>query len=55
LPSVQPEHSMGIKLLVTGVDEITSAGLKAKLSEERDFDTHVEINPSGPVARWRIV
>ena len=33
---------MGIRLLVTGVDEITSAGLKAKLSEEDDFDTHVE-------------
>ena len=42
---------MGIRLLVTGVDEITSAGLKAKLSEEKDFDTHVEIDPPGPVAR----
>jgi DNA-binding NarL/FixJ family response regulator len=51
LSGVQPEHFMGIRLLVTGVDEITSAGLKAKLSEEKDFDTHVEIDPPGPVAR----
>jgi DNA-binding NarL/FixJ family response regulator len=36
---------MGIRLLVTGVDEITSAGLKAKLSEEEDFDSHVETVP----------
>ena len=33
---------MGIRLLVTGVDEITAAGLNAKLSEEEGFDTHVE-------------
>ena len=36
---------MGIRLLVTGVDEITSAGLRAKLSEEGGFDTHVETVP----------
>ena len=41
---------MAIRLLITGVDEITSAGLKAKLAEEEDFDTYVQPGPTGHLA-----